>query len=172
MKTTGTVWKFPQDDINTDQIRRKIYAHLPAKEQAQHCLEGVDPEFSSKVQPGDIIVAGRNFGCGSSTPAFSAVMALGVAAVVAESFGRLFFRNCISAGLVVTPCTGIVNFVNRGDRIEIDTIAGRVRNLTTDKSLTFEPLPAFLREMAELGGEKAYLMARLGIERPQPKETR
>lgn len=163
MKVTGAVWRFPQDDINTDQIRRKIYAHLPAKEQAQHCLEALDPEFSSKVQPGDIIVAGKNFGCGSSTPAFSAVMALGVAAVVAESFGRLFFRNCISAGLVVTPCAGIVDFVSGGDRIEVDTIAGQVRNLTTGKSLAFEPLPAFLREMAELGGEKAYLMARLGI---------
>ncbi len=163
MKVTGAVWKFPQDDINTDQIRRKIYAHLPAKEQAQHCLEGLDPEFSSKVKPGDIIVAGRNFGCGSSTPAFSAVMALGVAAVVAESFGRLFFRNCISAGLVVTPCPGIVELASGGDRIEIDTINGQVRSLTTGKSLAFVPLPDFLRQMAELGGEKAYLMVRLGI---------
>ena len=165
MKVTGTVWRFPQDDINTDQIRRKIYAHLPAREQAKHCLEGLDPAFSSKVSPGDIIIAGRNFGCGSSTPAYSAVMALGVAAVVAESFGRLFFRNCISAGLVVTPCPGIVGFVNSGDRIEINTIDGQVRNLTSGRMLAFAPLPDFLREMAELGGEKAYLMARLGIVR-------
>ena len=163
MKVTGAVWRFAQDDINTDQIRRKIYAHLPAAEQATHCLESLDPEFPSRVRPGDIIVAGRNFGCGSSTPAFSAVMALGVTAVVAESFGRLFFRNCISAGLVVTPCPGIVEFVKSGERIEIDTMAGRVRNLASGKRLDFAPLPEFLRKMAELGGEKAYLMERLGI---------
>ena len=168
MIVTGSVWKFALDDINTDQIRRKIYAHLPAREQAQHCMEALDPEFSSRVRPGDIMVAGGNFGCGSSTPAFSAIMALGVAAIVAESFGRLFFRNCISAGLVVTPCVGIVNFVNTGHRIEIDTIAGMVRNLTSGDSLAFAPLPEFLRQMAELGGEKAYLMARLGIRSDSP----
>ena len=104
MKVTGTVWKFPQDDINTDQIRRKNYAHLPAKEQARHCMEGLAPEFAASMRPGDIIVAGRNFGCGSSTPVHTALMALGVAAVVAESFGRIFFRSCISAGLLVNAC--------------------------------------------------------------------
>ena len=168
MIVTGSVWKFAVDDINTDQIRRKIYAHLPAREQARHCMEALDPEFSSRVRPGDIMVAGRNFGCGSSTPAFSAIMALGVAAIVAESFGRLFFRNCISAGLVVIPCAEIVNFVDTGNRIEIDTIAGMVRNLTIGNSLGFAPLPEFLRQMAELGGEKAYLMARLGIRGDSP----
>src|SRR5450756_1445502 len=67
MKVTGGVWKFPQDDINTDQIRRKIYAHLPAREQAKYCFADLDSQFAAKVTPGDILVVGRNFGCGSST---------------------------------------------------------------------------------------------------------
>ena len=163
MKVTGPVWKFPQDDINTDQIRSRLYAYLPAKEAAKHCMETIDPEFSSKAQPGDLMVTGRNFGCGSSTPVFSAVMALGIAAVVAESFGRLFFRNCISAGLMVIPCPGIVEFVNTGDRIDIDTKSGVILNLTTGREIKFAPLPEFLTRMAELGGEMPYLMDRLGI---------
>lgn len=161
MNVTGTAWKFPQDDINTDQIRLMIYAHLPLAEQARHCLETLDPAFASNVSPGDILVGGRNFGCGSSRPAHAALKALGISAVIAVSFGRLFFRNSISGGLLVTPCPDIVDFVNTGDRIELDVIAGQVRNLTTGKLLTFAPLPSFLREMVECGGEKSYLKSRL-----------
>lgn len=161
MKVTGAVWKFPQDDINTDQIRRKNYAHLPVKEQARHCLEGLDPEFAARASPGDIIVAGRNFGCGSSTPVFSALMALGIAAIVAESFGRIFFRSSISAGLLVTSCPGILGLVSTGDRMELDAVTGQIRNLTTGRTLASIPLPNFLREMVELGGEKPYIKARL-----------
>lgn len=162
MIVTGIVWKFPQDDINTDQIRRKIYAYLPAKEQASHCLEMLDPEFAAKVGRGDIVVAGKNFGCGSSTVVYNALMALEIGAVIAESFARIFFRQSISAGLIVTPCPGVVSFVNAGDRIEINTLEGQLRNLTSGQMLAFAPLPSFLREMAERGGEKAYLKARLG----------
>ena len=161
MKVSGTAWKFPQDDINTDQIRRKIYAHLPLKEQATHCLEGLDTEFAAKVKTGDILVAGRNFGAGSSTPAHTALMELGIAAIIAESFGRLFFRSSVSAGLLVTPCPGILAFARTGDRIELDAITGQVRNLTTGKNLASDPLPDFLREMVAMGGEKPYIKARL-----------
>jgi 3-isopropylmalate/(R)-2-methylmalate dehydratase small subunit len=164
MKVTGNVWKFPQDDINTDQIRRKIYAHLPLKEQATHCLEGLDAAFAANVKKGDIIVAGRNFGAGSSTPAHTAVMELGIAAIIAESFGRLFFRSSISAGLLVAPCPGILAFVNAGDRIELDAVSGEVKNLTTGKTLSSDPLPDFLREMVAMGGEKPYIRARLAVE--------
>ncbi len=163
MKVTGKVWKFPQDDINTDQIRRKNYAYLPAAEQAKHCLEILDPEFSSTVKPGDILVAGKNFGCGSSTPVHPALMTLGISVVLAESFARIFFRHSISGGLLVTPCPGIIGFVSSGDRVEVDTLHGQVRNLATGQVLAFPPLPGFLREMAELGGELGYLMARLGV---------
>src|SRR5215211_5958267 len=120
MRLQGKVWKFPQDDINTDLIRRKMYAHLPVKEQAVHCLEQLDPRFGAEAKPGDIIVAGRNFGAGSSTPVHLALQGLGVGAVLAESFGRIFFRSSISAGLLVIACPGILEFVNGGDTIDVD----------------------------------------------------
>jgi 3-isopropylmalate/(R)-2-methylmalate dehydratase small subunit len=161
MKLAGRVWKFPQDDINTDQIRPKMYAHLPLKDQAKHCLEVLDREFGDKVWSGDIVVAGRNFGAGSSTPAYAALIALGIAAVVAESFARVFFRGSISGGLVVIPCPGIVELVTNGDRIEVDTVANTVVAVTTGRTLACTPLPGVLREMVELGGEKAYLKARI-----------
>ena len=157
MKVTGAVWKFPQDDIDTDKIRRAVYSHLPASEQGKHCLESLDPDFASMAIPGDVIVGGKNFGCGSSRPAHIAIIALGIGAVLAESFGRLCFRNSISGGLLVVPCPGIVKFVSKGDRIEVDTVAGRVRNQASGRTLSFPPLPVFLREMVELGGEKPYL---------------
>jgi 3-isopropylmalate/(R)-2-methylmalate dehydratase small subunit len=161
MKLTGTVWKFAQDDISTDLIRGKAYGHLPANEQGPHCLEDVDREFAVRARPGDFIVAGRNFGCGSSTAAHNAVIGLGIAAVVAESFGRLFLSNCISGGLWAITCPGIVDFTSSGDRIEIDTASWQIRNLATGKTMLCHPLPDFFSEMVELGGEKAYLKARL-----------
>lgn len=164
MKVTGRVWKFPQDDINTDQIRGKIYAHLPAKEQAKYCFADLDSEFAAKVMPGDILVAGKNFGCGSSTPVHSALMVLGIAAVVAESFGKIFFRSSISGGLVVAVCPEITGAVESGDRIEVDTVKGCVKNLSTGRILSCNPLPAILNEMVECGGEKPYLKARLARE--------
>jgi len=161
MRITGRVWKFPQDDINTGLIRRQMYNHLPFHEQGKHCMESLDPGFAAKAQPGDIIVAGKNFGCGSSTPAHQSVMALGIAAIVAESYGKLFLTNCVSGGLWPISCPGIVGLVNAGDRIEIDTEGWQVRNLASGKTLACAPLPGFFREMIELGGEKAYLKARL-----------
>lgn len=111
MRVSGTAWVFPQNDINTDLIRLEAYAHLPLAESALHCLETLDPTFARTVAPGDILVAGRNFGCGSSRPAHASLKALGLGAIIAESFGRIFFRNCISDALLVTPCPGILDFV-------------------------------------------------------------
>ena len=161
MKLTGTAWKFAQEDISTDQIRGKAYGHLTPLEQGLHCLEDIDREFAARARPGDFIVAGRNFGCGSSTAAHHAVIGLGIAAVLAESLGRLFMSNCISGGLWAVTCPGIVAFVNSGDRIEIDTASWQIRNLATGKTIASNPLPVFFSEMVELGGEKAYLKARL-----------
>lgn len=163
MKVTGTVWKFPQDDINTDQIRRKNYAHLPLKEQALRCMETLDPTFAARVKAGDIIVGGRNFGAGSSTPVHLVLQTLGIAAVVAESFNRIFFRSSISAGLLVHPCAGILELTTTGDRIEVDAVAGRITNLTTGRHLAPERLPDFLREMIEMGGEIPYIKAQLAL---------
>jgi 3-isopropylmalate/(R)-2-methylmalate dehydratase small subunit len=161
MKITGKVWKFARDDINTGLIRRQQYNHLPFEEQAKHCLEDVDPGFAAAARPGDILVAGKNFGCGSSTPAHYSILALGIPAVVADSFGKLFMSNCVSGGLWPIVCPDIVNFVESGQRIEIDTDTAEIRNLDTGKTTRGSPLPGLYRDMAKAGGEKAYLKMRL-----------
>ena len=161
MKITGKIWKFPQDDINTGLIRKQQYNHLPPQEQGKYCMETLDPSFAGKAKPGDIIVAGNNFGCGSSTPAYYSIMALGIPAVVAESFGKLFFSNCIGGGLWPVACPGIVQMAETGDVIEIDTDTFVVRNLASGKQLTGQALPGFYRDMIDAGGEKAYLKRRL-----------
>jgi 3-isopropylmalate/(R)-2-methylmalate dehydratase small subunit len=164
MKITGKIWKFPQDDINTGLIRKQQYNHLPPQEQGKYCMETIDPSFAGKAQPGDIIVAGNNFGCGSSTPAHYSIMALGIPAVVAESFGKLFFSNCIGGGLWPVACPGILHLVETGDTIEIDTATFQVRNLANGKTLTGQALPDFYRDMIDAGGEKAYLKRRLAVQ--------
>ena len=166
MKLGGNAWKFRQEDISTDLIRGKAYSHLPPKEQGAHCLEEVDAGFAAKARPGDFIVAGKNFGCGSSTAAHVAVIGLGIGAVIAESLGKLFITNAASAGLWAVSCPGIIAFVDTGDKLELDIANWRVRNITTGKSIAANPLPDFLREMIELGGEKNYLRARLAREAP------
>ncbi|MEQ1775607.1 MAG: 3-isopropylmalate dehydratase [Burkholderiales bacterium] len=164
MKITGKIWKFPQDDINTGLIRKQQYNHLPPQEQGKYCMETLDPSFAGKAQPGDIIVAGNNFGCGSSTPAHYSIMALGIPAVIAESFGKLFFSNCIGSGLWPVACPGILNRVETGDTIEIDTDTFTVRNLTNGNRLNGQALPDFYRDMIDAGGEKAYLKRRLAMQ--------
>jgi 3-isopropylmalate/(R)-2-methylmalate dehydratase small subunit len=161
MILTGTAWKFPQDNISTDLIRAKMYSHLSFAEQGQHCLEDIDPTFPARVKPGDFIVAARNFGSGSSTAAHGAVIGAGVAAVIAESFGRLFLSNCLSAGLWAVTCSGIVGAVESGETLELDIDRWQVRSLATGRTLAVQPLPDFFRDMVVLGGEKAYLRARI-----------
>ena len=165
MKLTGTVWKFPQDDINTGLIRKQMYNHLPPQEQGKHCMEALDPAFASKVKPGDFIVAGTNFGCGSSTPAHYSIVALGIPAVVAESFGALFFSNCVGGALWPVVCPGILKLVETGDTMEIDTESFVVKNVKTGKTLQGTALPEIYRAMIQAGGEKPYLKARLAKER-------
>jgi 3-isopropylmalate/(R)-2-methylmalate dehydratase small subunit len=167
MKLTGKVWKFPQDDINTGLIRKQMYNHLAPQEQGKHCMESLDPEFASKAKRGDFIVAGTNFGCGSSTPAHYSICALGISAVVAESFGALFFSNCVGGALWPIICPGILGLVEAGDTMEIDTDTCVVRNIRTGKTLQGTALPEIYRGMIEAGGEKPYLEARLAAERAQ-----
>lgn len=158
----GTAWKFG-DNIDTDVIIPFKYKArtIDPKELAQHVMEGVDPEFPKKVRPGDIIVAGKNFGCGSSREqAPLAIKAAGIAAVVAESFARIFFRNSINIGLPVLEVRGIWEKTSEGDLIEIDLAQGIVKNLT--RSLTFKatPMPSMLMEILKEGGLVNYLKKR------------
>lgn len=164
--TTGRAWTFSRDNINTDEIIRSVYTNETLEKQAEHCLETLDPTFAKKVSRGDFIVAGENFGAGSSRPAYATILALGIAGVIAESFSRVFFRNSISGGLLVMPCPGISKVVQTGHVISVDSTSGTICDLTTGAKITCQPLPLFLREMVECGGEKPYLKARMSQHLP------
>jgi 3-isopropylmalate/(R)-2-methylmalate dehydratase small subunit len=142
------------DNVDTDVIipARYLTSTDPA-ELARHCLEDLDPSFASRVQPGDVVVAGRNFGGGSSREhAPLAIKAAGVACVVADSLARIFYRNAINVGLPAVECAGAANGAEPGDRFRIDLDRGVVQNLTRGRSFPATPLPGFMREILETGG--------------------
>ncbi|MHC1636554.1 MAG: homoaconitase small subunit [Candidatus Nezhaarchaeales archaeon] len=162
----GRVWKFG-DNIDTDVIIPFKYKArtLDPKELAQHVMEGIDPDFAKKVKPGDIIVAGKNFGCGSSREqAPLAIKAAGIAAIVAESFARIFFRNAINIGLPVLEVKGISEKTDEGDLLEIDLLQGTVKNLTKNAVFKAAPLPDMIMEILKEGGLVNYLKKRKRIE--------
>ena len=152
LKFKAKVWKFG-DNIDTDQINPGKYMDLSAEEASEHVFEGIAPDFVRKFEPGEIIVGGSNFGCGSSREtAPDALKSLGVSVVVAESFGRIFFRNAIAIGLPVLVCPGISNEVSQGDEVEIDIENARVKNLATGKELHGEPLHEMMLTSLRKGG--------------------
>jgi 3-isopropylmalate/(R)-2-methylmalate dehydratase small subunit len=159
MMLKGQVWKFG-DDVDTDVIIPAKYLRSVDKTVwPKHVLEGLDPSFSSKVKPGDIIVAGKNFGCGSSREqAALAIKGAGVAAVIAESFARIFFRNALNNGLPLIECRGISKAVEEGEVIEVDLDRGEVR--TKKGTLRSVPLPPFLQEIVNSGGLVEYYKAK------------
>lgn len=148
----GRVWKFG-DNINTDIIAPAKYLHLSIDEIKKHIMEPIDPHFYQKIKPGDIIVAGRNFGCGSSREqAPAALKAAGISIILAISFARIFFRNSISIGLPVLPCKDIFNFCVTGDFLKVDLKNCRIHNLYRDASLRVKPLPQFILDILNAGG--------------------
>jgi 3-isopropylmalate/(R)-2-methylmalate dehydratase small subunit len=158
----GRAWKFG-DNIDTDVIIPFKYKArtIDPQELAQHVMEGIDPDFPKKVRPGDVIVAGRNFGCGSSREqAPLAIKAAGIAAVVAESFARIFFRNAINIGLPVLEVKGISGKTDSGDVLEIDLQQGLVRNLSKGSSFKAVPMPDMLVEILKEGGLVDYIKKR------------
>jgi len=148
----GKVHKFG-DDINTDDIiAAKYLVSGDAKELGKHCMESINPDFASKVQPGDIIVAGKNFGCGSSREhAPLAVKGCGVSAVIAKSFAAIFFRNAINIGLPFLELEDIEK-ISEGDSLEIDLARGVVKNITKNQSYQTQAFPEFLQNIVEAGG--------------------
>jgi len=159
----GRVWKFG-DNINTDLIYpgRYLKSFLPPEEMAKHAMEGLDPNFHKNVQPGDIIVAGKNFGCGSSREeAAIALKATKISGIIAESFARIFFRNAINIGLPVLECKGITRIVENGDIIEVEFETGLIRNISTGKQIKTTPLPSFMMEIINKGGLIAYTKEKL-----------
>lgn len=162
MAIKGKVWKF-KDDIDTDAIIPARYlVTTDPKELAKHVMEDADPTFPSKVKAGDIIVAGKNFGCGSSREhAPLAIKGAGVSAIIAESFARIFFRNAINLGLLIIESPQAAKEINEGDEVEIDTEKGIIRNLTTNREYTFRPLPESLQAIMKAGGLMEYAKERL-----------
>ena len=160
-KIKGKIWKYG-DDINTDVIfpGKYTYTVTDFNEMAKHALEDLDPNFSKEVKRGDVIVAGYNFGCGSSREqAASCLVSAGVGAVIAKSFSRIFFRNAINWGLPVITNSEIQDLVKKGDEIEIDLEDGKI--YVKGKEFTFPPLRDEVKEILDAGGLINYLKKKL-----------
>jgi len=151
------------DDVNTDEIIPARYLNrIDPEFLAQHCLEGADPEFVAKAASGDILVAGENFGCGSSREhAPIAIKAAGISCVIARSFARIFFRNAINIGLPIITCPDAVADIRPGDEIEVDLAEGRLANLTTGHAFTFSPFTKEIQEIIAAGGLMAFVKSRI-----------
>jgi 3-isopropylmalate/(R)-2-methylmalate dehydratase small subunit len=154
---TGTAHKFG-DDINTDYIisGRYKFKTLDMKELAQHIFEDIDADFSKKLQPGDFIVGGSNFGCGSSREqAVLALKSADIGAIIAKSFARIFFRNAINVGLILIEAD--TDGINEGDKLEMDAGKGIIRNLSSGIEISTRPLPDFILNIVSEGGVVNYL---------------
>ena len=153
MNLKGKVHKYGAD-INTDVIIPARYLNLSDPDQlAGHCMEDIDKDFVNKVQPGDIIMATTNFGCGSSREhAPLAIKAAGVSCVIAKSFARIFFRNAINIGLPLLECEEVVDNTEAGDILEVDLSRGEIKNLSKNRTFTARPYPDFMSQVISAGG--------------------
>ncbi|WP_456370132.1 3-isopropylmalate dehydratase small subunit [Thermodesulfatator atlanticus] len=152
-KIKGRVWKFG-NDIDTDVIIPARYLNTSDPEElAKHCMEDARPEFAEEVRPGDVIVAGKNFGCGSSREhAPIAIKASGVGCVIAESFARIFYRNAFNTGLLILEAPEAAQEIEEGHEVEVDPDTGIIKDLTTGKTYKCQPIPPFMRELLKDGG--------------------
>lgn len=159
----GRAWVFG-DDINTDVMAPGLYFKAPMAEMARHCLEAVSPAFAAEVRRGDILVAGRNLGVGSAREqAAMALTHLGVGAVLARSYGRIFYRNALNFGLPALTLPDEAVF-RTGDRLRVDPVAGRIDNLSSGDGFTVPGIPAHLMAMVAAGGLMPWLRQRLQTE--------
>ena len=166
MKLRGKVHKYG-DDVNTDVIipARYLNVYDPA-ELAQHCMEDLDPEFLRKAKPGDIIVAGSNFGCGSSREhAPLAIKAAGISCVIAKSFARIFYRNALNTGLPILECEEAAAKTQAGDILEVELSTGEIANITRGLTFKAKPYPAFMLELIEAGGLIEYTKRKIATQR-------
>ena len=152
-KANGTVFKYG-DNVDTDVIipARYLNSSDPA-ELAQHCMEDIDKDFIKNVKPGDIIVADKNFGCGSSREhAPIAIKAAGVSCVIAQTFARIFYRNSINIGLPIMECEEAAKDIKAGDEVNVDFDTGVITNVTTGKTYQAQPFPPFIQNIISAGG--------------------
>jgi 3-isopropylmalate/(R)-2-methylmalate dehydratase small subunit len=152
----GTVFKYG-DDVNTDVIYpgKYVYTIMDPEEMAEHALEDLDPAFVTKVKDGDLIVAGKNFGCGSSREqAVTCLKQAGLSAIIAQSFARIYYRNCINNGLVPIICKEASESIEDGDSVRVDLLEGKI--FVKDKEFSFVPFSDFIMEIINSGGLLAY----------------
>lgn len=149
----GKVHKYGAD-VNTDEIIPARYLYLSEPDElAEHCMEDIDADFLNKVEPGDIIVAATNFGCGSSREhAPIAIKASGISCVIAKSFARIFFRNSINIGLPLLECEEAVDGIENGNIVEVDLASGTITNTNSGNTYTAKPYPGFMGELIAAGG--------------------
>ena len=157
MQAEGRVFKYG-DNVDTDVIIPARYLNATTGEElAKHCMEDIDKEFIHKVQPGDIIVAEKNFGCGSSREhAPLAIKCAGVSCVIAETFARIFYRNAINIGLPILECEEAAHDIDAGDTVSVDFNTGVITNETKGKTYQAEPFPAFMQRIMAAGGLVTY----------------
>ena len=153
MQANGFVHKYP-DNVDTDVIIPARYLNTPdAEELAAHCMEDIDPDFVKKVQPGDIMVGGANFGCGSSREhAPLAIKTAGVSCVIAATFARIFYRNAINIGLPILECPAASEAIQAGDKVHVDFDTGVITDETTGQTFQAQPFPPFIQEIIKAGG--------------------
>ena len=169
MRLKGKAWKFGAD-IDTDQIIPARYLNTSdPKELAKHCMEDADPEFVKKMKPGDIIVADKNFGCGSSREhAPIAIKTAGISCVIAKSFARIFYRNSFNMGLPIVECPEAVDAIKEGDEVEVDLDSGEIKIIKSQisnlKSQIFhaQPIPPFMQELLNTGGLMEWVKKKIG----------
>jgi 3-isopropylmalate/(R)-2-methylmalate dehydratase small subunit len=162
MQLRGKVHKFGVN-VDTDAIIPARYLNVSEPEElARHCMEDIDAAFTTKVKPGDIIMATTNFGCGSSREhAPLAIKACGISCVIAHSFARIFFRNAINIGLPLLECPEAVNETETGDILEVDLSSGKINNISKHKTFTAHRYPAFMMEIINAGGLITYTRSKL-----------
>ena len=149
----GTIFKF-HNDLDTDQIIASQYLLLPNLDEMKgHTFESLDPDFAKKVKPGDFVVGGENFGCGSSREhAPIAIKASGISCVIASTFARIFYRNSINIGLAILECDEAAKDIQDGDEVDVDFDTGIITNVTTGKTYQGQPFPPFIQEIVKKGG--------------------
>lgn len=160
MKVQGKTYKYG-DNVDTDVIIPARYLNTPdAKELARHCMEDIDSSFASTVKPGEIMVAGKNFGCGSSREhAPLAIKTCGVACVIAATFARIFYRNALNIGLPILECPEAAEAIAAGDEVSVDFDTGAIVDVTTGRAFQGEPFPPFMQDLIAAGGLAAYRRA-------------
>ena len=161
----GKAWTFG-DNVDTDVIIPVKYTNATdPKEFGKHCMEGIDPDFCLKVKPGDIMVAKKNFGCGSSRePAPISIKAIGISCIIAKTFARIFYRNAFNIGLPILECEDAPDQIQEGHEVEVNLNTGEIRDLSSAKSFTAKPIPSFMQNLIRDGGLMNHLAKTLKLQ--------